>query len=239
MRQQSSCSREVIDYFASLDDLLVGQEPPGWIIEWRAAQQGQTGVAVVVDLLDVVLELVAGERRDALFLHLRVPVLACESSEAQELLVLEIVANEMSLDVENKLSGQTLRSRQHQLRLVCLRPLELEYVAIDFVHGEEGRSHPAARLHELAPTQAKPPAADVGQLQHPPLDALLCLALWRRKIFSVRHYLRRYRGCSRNRFSTGDQTLFSFTEPTSHWRPPLTPRSAAPSPLAATSPRRR
>src|SRR5262245_12913424 len=219
--------------------LTIGQEPPGWIIERRAAQQRQAGVAVVIDLLDVALELIPGERRDALFLHLRAPVLASESGEAQELLVLEIVANEMGLDIENKLSGQTLRSRQHQLRLVCLRPLDLEYVAIDFVHGEEGRSHAAARLHELAPAQAKPLAADVGQLQHPPLDALLCLALWRRKIFSVRHYLRRYRGCSRNRFSTGDQTLFSFTEPTSHWRPPLTSLAAARPPRAATrSPRR-
>src|SRR5262245_16486041 len=154
MRQQSSCSREVIDYFARLDDLLVGQEPPGWVIEWRAAQQRQTGVAVVVNLLHVVLELVAGERRHALFLHLWVPVLACERGQAQELLVLEIVANEMSLNVENKLSSQTLRPRQHQLRLVRLGRFDLEYVAIDFVHREEGCSHAAARFHELPlPTQ--------------------------------------------------------------------------------------
>jgi hypothetical protein len=53
------------------------------------------------------------------------------------------------------------------------------------------------------------------------LDALLCLALWRRKIFSVRYDLRRYRGCCRNRFSTGDQTLFSLAEPAAHCCPPL------------------
>jgi hypothetical protein len=99
--------------------------------------------------------------------------------------VVEIVTNEVSLDIENKLSGQTLRPCQHQLRLVRLGRLDLEYVAIDLVHGEKGRSHAAARLHELAPAQAKPLAADVGQLQDPPLDPLLCLALWWRKIFSV------------------------------------------------------
>src|SRR5262249_58424949 len=110
------------------------------VIEWRAAQQRQTGVAVVVNLLHVVLELVTGKRRHALFLHLWVPVLACERGQAQELLVLEIVANEMSLDVENKLSGQTLRPRQHQLRLVGLGRFDLEYVAIDFVHREDRKS---------------------------------------------------------------------------------------------------
>src|SRR5262249_40397787 len=132
-----------------------------------------------------------------------------------------IVANEMSLDIKNKLSGQTLRPRQHQLRLVRLGRLDLEYVAIDFVHGEEGRSHAAACLHELAPTEAEPLAADVGELQDPALDALLRLTLRRREVFSIGHDLCRYRGCGRNRFSTGDQPLLSFTEPTAHRCPPL------------------
>src|SRR5215472_10533611 len=218
MRQQSSCSREVIDHFARLNDLLVGQEPPGWIIEWRAAQQRQAGVAVVVDLLDVVLELVPGERRDALFLHLWIPVLARESGEAQQLLVLEVIANKMGLDIENELSGQALRPRQHQLRLVRLGGVDLKYVAIDLVHGEKGRSHAAARLHELPPAQAKPLTADVGQLKDPPLHALLCLALRRREIFSIRHDLGRYRGRGGSRFSSGYQALFSFAEPTTHRR---------------------
>src|SRR5262249_3102019 len=101
-------------------------------------QQRQAGVAVVVDLLDVVLELVPGERRDALFLHLWIPVLARESGEAQQLLVLEVIANEMGLDIENELSGQALRPRQHQLWLVRLGRVDLKYVAIDLVHGEKG-----------------------------------------------------------------------------------------------------
>src|SRR5262245_4246779 len=219
MRQQSSCSREVIDYFARLDDLLVGQEPPGWIIEWRAAQQRQAGVAVVVDLLDVVLELVPGERRGALFLHLWVPVLARESGEAQQLLVLEVIANEVGLDIENELSGQALCPRQHQLRLVRFGRVDLKYVAIDLVHGEKGRSHAAARLHKLPSTEANPLAADVGQLQHPAFDALLCLTLRRREVFSIGHDLCRYRGCGGSRFSSGYQALFSFAEPTTHRRP--------------------
>src|SRR5262249_3370306 len=90
-----------------------------------------------------------------------------------------------------------------------------------FVHGEEGRSHAAARLHELPSTEANPLAADVGQFQHPAFDALLCLTLQRREGLPIGHDLCRDGGCGRNRFSTGHQALFSFREPTTHFRPPF------------------
>ena len=99
VRQQAARAREIVDGFARLDDLLVGQKPPARIVERRAAQERHVGVAVVIDLFHIVLELVAGERRDALLLHLRIPVLAREPGQVQELLVVEIVAHEMGLDV--------------------------------------------------------------------------------------------------------------------------------------------
>ena len=43
-------------------DLLVGQEPPARIVERRATEQRQAGVAVVVNFLHVVVELVAHQR---------------------------------------------------------------------------------------------------------------------------------------------------------------------------------
>src|SRR5262249_59689136 len=112
-----------------------------------------------------------------------------------------------------------LRARQHQLRLVRLGRVDLKYVAIDLVHGEKGRSHAAARLHELPPAQAKPLTADVGQLKDPPLHALLCLALRRRGIFSIRHDLGRYRGCGGNRFSSPYPAVVSVAGPTTTRRP--------------------
>ncbi len=111
MRQKPPRAREAVDQRARLGHLRVGQEPPGRIVERRAAQQGQAGVAVVVDLLDVVLELVAGERRHALRLHLGVPVLARELGQAQKLLVIEVVAHEVGLHVEDELARQPLRAR--------------------------------------------------------------------------------------------------------------------------------
>jgi hypothetical protein len=149
VRQQALGASEVIDQLARLDDLFVGQEPPARVVERRATQERQVGVAVVVDLFHIVLELVAGERGDALLLHLRVPVLARELAQAQEFLVVEVVAHEMGLDVEDELAGETLRPGQHQLGLPGLGGRHLKDIAVDVVHGEERRRHPTARAHEL------------------------------------------------------------------------------------------
>src|SRR6516164_10629125 len=136
--------------------------------------------------------------------------------------MLEVVAHEMGLDIENELSGQALLARPHQLGLVRLGRRDLEYVGtIDLVHSYKGGGHATACLHELPTAQAEPIAIDVGQLQNSPLDALLRLALWRWKIFAVRYDLGGYRGCGRSRFSACDKTLFSFAEPTTHSLPPL------------------
>ena len=82
MGEQATRAGEIVDHLPRPDDLLVGQKPPGRVVERGAAQQRQAGVAVVIDLLDVVLELVPGQRH-ALLLHLRVPVLAGEIAEVQ------------------------------------------------------------------------------------------------------------------------------------------------------------
>src|SRR5262249_2215855 len=137
--------------------------------------------------------------------------------ETQQLLVLEIVANEMGLDIEDELSGQALGARQHQLRLACLGLIDLEHVAaVDFPHGEKRGGHAATRAHELAAAQPEPLTVYFSQFEDPPLEALLRLALRGRKILTVRYDLGRYRRCGRSRFGTRDQTLFPFTEPRTH-----------------------
>ncbi len=139
VRQQAPRAGEAVDQLARLGHLLVGQEPPGRIVERRAAQQRQAGIAVVKDLLHVILELVAGERGDTLLLHLRVPVLARELGQAQELLVVEIVAHEMGLHVEDELPGKPLGARLDDLGLAGLGRVHLEDIAVDLVHGDERR----------------------------------------------------------------------------------------------------
>jgi hypothetical protein len=221
VRQQAARAREVVDEFAGLDDLLVGQKPPAWVIERRATQERQIGVAVVVDLFHIVLELVAGERGDALLLHLRVPVLARKIRQTQQLLVIEVVAHEMGLDVEDKLAGEALRARQHQLGLAGLGGRDLEDITVDVVHCEERRRHAAARVQELPAAQAEAIAVHVGELVDPRLDPLLRGALRGREILSVGDDLGGNRGSSRCRLGARDEALFSFTKPTAHRSPPL------------------
>ena len=140
-----------------------------------------------------------------------------ELGQVQHLLVVEVVAHEMRLDIENELPGEALRARPRQLRLARLGRVDLEHAAaVDLVHGQKSGGHAAARLHELPAAQAEPLAVGVGQLEDAPLDALLRLALRRRKILAIGHDLGRYRGCGRSRLGTCDETLFSFTEPTAH-----------------------
>ena len=132
-------------------------------------------------------------------------MLGRELSEAQKFRVLEVVAHEMGLDIEDELPGQALCTRLHQFGLVRLGRRDLEHVgSIDLVHGDEGSGHAAACLHELPTAQAEPLAVDVSQLEDLPLDALLRLALWRWKILAIGHDLGGYRGCGRSRFSACD-----------------------------------
>src|SRR2546429_4491676 len=87
--------------------------------------------------------------------------------------------------------------------------------------GEKGGRHTAARSHELSAVQAEPFAVKLGQLINARFDLLLDRALRRRQILAVRYNLGRNRCCGRCRLGACDKALFSFTEPTSHRRPPL------------------
>ena len=130
--------------------------------------------------------------------------------------MVEVIAHEVGLHVEDELAGEGLRSGQHQLGLAGLGGRDLEDVAVDVVHGEEGRRHAAARAHELPAAQAEAPAVHVGELVDPRLDLLLGSALRGRKILAVGNDLSRNRRCGRCRLSARDETLFSLTKPGAH-----------------------
>src|SRR5262249_20747814 len=109
-----------------------------------------------------------------------------EIAEPQQLLVIEIVADEVSLHVEDELPGETLRPRLHQLRLARLGLVDQEHVtAVDLLHGEECGRHAAASPHELPAAPSEPAAVATGQFQEAPLEPLLRLALRGRKILTV------------------------------------------------------
>src|SRR5215216_5730321 len=100
-------------------------------------------------------------------------MLSGEFGEAQELLVIKIVTDEMGLDIEDELARQGLGSRARQFGFARLGRCNLEHVrAIDLVHSDERRGHAATRLHELPSAQAKSFAVFLGQLEDPPLDTI-------------------------------------------------------------------
>ena len=148
-------------------------------------------------------------------------MLAGEACEAQQLLVVEVVPHKMGLDVKHELPCETFRPRQHHFGLSRLGRRDLEDVAVDLVHGEKGGRHTAARTHELPAVQAEPFGVKFGQLINARFDLLLSRALRRRQILAVRYNLSRNRCCGRCRLGACDKALFSFTEPSSHCRPPL------------------
>ena len=151
----------------------------------------------------------------------RVPVLRCEFREVQQLLVVEIVSHKVRLDIENELTAEALRPGPRELGFASLGGSDLEHArTVDLVHGQKGRRHPTAGLHELPAAQAQTLAVIVGQLEDAPFDAFLRVALRRRQKFTIGNNLSWYRCGGGSRFSTCHQALLSFTQPTAHRRSP-------------------
>jgi hypothetical protein len=68
-------------------DLIVAQEPPVRIVERRAREQLEIGLAVEADLLEEVVEAVPVQRQAHVLEHVRVPVLGGEAAEPEHTLL--------------------------------------------------------------------------------------------------------------------------------------------------------
>jgi len=128
--------------------------------------------------------------------------------------MLEIVAHEVGLDVEDELPCETLRPRQHQFGLVGFGRRNLEDFSVDFVHGEEGGRHTAARLHELPAVQAKLFPVRVRQLIDARFDLLLGRALRWRQVLAVDTIWVGIGVAADAASAPAHKALFTFTEPT-------------------------
>ena len=139
MTEQAPRAGDTVDGRARGRDLVVGQQIPRRIIEGRAREERHLGIAVDVDLLDEVLELVAGEVVVAG--QRGIPVLAGVLREVEEAGLAEIVPHEVHLIVEDELAGERIRALVGDARRLRLGAGHVENGAEDFVHGEERRSH--------------------------------------------------------------------------------------------------
>ena len=101
--------------------------------------------------------------------------------------------------------------------VVRLGRVDLEHAApkTSFM-ARKAAAMPQPVCQELPAAQAELLAVLVGQLDDPPLDALLRVALRRRKILAVGHDLGRYRRCRGGFFSSCNKAHFSVAKPTAH-----------------------
>ena len=73
--------------------------------------------------------------------------------QVEQALLLEVVADEVRLGIDDELAGQRLGSRIGQSGCGRLGALHVEDRPEYVVHGEEGRGHAGAAGEELAPAQ--------------------------------------------------------------------------------------
>ncbi len=216
--KQPARSGELVDGMAGGGDLVVGQEIPARVVEGRAREQRHLGVAVDEDLLHVVLELVA--RQGVLAPQHGVPVLLGVFGEVEEPLLLEVVAHEVRLGIDDELPGQRLRAQVGDTRRGGFGAAHLEDGTEHVVHGEEGRRHAGARGQELAPAQAVLRREITRQLRHPGLDAALLRRLRQRVVFAVRDDLGRNRPSERRDFGRCGALELGVAEIVRHGSPP-------------------
>ncbi len=193
MRHHPPRAGLLVDLLAGLEHLLLRDEPVLGHLRGRIRQQRHLGVAVHVDLFDVVrvFEIV-----DRLFLvaDLLVPAgLADRLARLDEARQARVVAQEMGVAVDDKLRRQPLRALGRHIRRRRLGLADLEEAAKDLVHDQERGGHAGCGLKEPPARQALPPGEPVAQFLEPRFDLALLLGLRHRHVFVARHDLRRHR----------------------------------------------
>jgi hypothetical protein len=171
--------------------IVVREQVPARVVERRARQQRDLRVAVDEDLFQVVVEFVPGQR--VLADERRVPVRFRVFREIEEAFLLEIVADEVRLVVDDELSGQRASALIGHTGGGRLGVAHVEERAEDVVHRDERGRHARARRQKPAPAHAVTRAQGFRELLHPRLDALLLPRLGQRVELAVRHDLGRDR----------------------------------------------
>ena len=189
--EKAARSGDLVDGRARGGDLVVGEEVPGGVVKGRPRQQRDLGVAVDEDLLHIVLELEAGEV--VLAREGGIPVLLGVLGQVEQPLLLEVVAHEVRLVVDDELPGQRSGPGVGDARGLRLGRGHLEEGPEDLVHGQEGRGHARAAGQEAPAAQAVAPAEVVGKHLEPRLHLPLLARLGQRVELSVGHDLGRDR----------------------------------------------
>ncbi len=193
MPEHAARTRDLVDRFTRVDDLVVAQQPPVRIVEGRTREQRHLGVAVQVDLFKVVLELVALQDQRNVLQHVRVPVLGSIFAQTQQAFLVEIVAHEVRLVVKDELPFEPLGTCIGHIDIGGLRLGHVPDRTEDLVHGQECGRHARSRLEEAAPVHIELGCVLIGEFFDATFHLTLLLRLRHRVVFAVGNNLRRHR----------------------------------------------
>ena len=138
VRQHPPRTGNGIDGFASGRNLVVGQEEIGFVIDRRARQNDDIGIAVDEDFLDVVGELQPIQFDFAL--HAGIPVCFGELRDGGNVGRV-IVPHEMRLAIEDELLRQACGPRIRHPGIRCFRLCNVVKRTEDLVHRNECGGH--------------------------------------------------------------------------------------------------
>ena len=187
--QHARAAGQLVDGATGVLDGVVRQQPPRRIVEGRAREQRHLRVGVEEDLLQVVVHLVAGQRHRGIG-DVRVDLGADGPfRQAQQAFLLEVVADEVGLVVEDELAGQLAAAVVGHLHVARLGLRHIEHGPEHLVHREEGRGHAGVRGEEGAAVHAVAPRLDIAHLLDEGLDPALVVGLRERVVLAVRDHL--------------------------------------------------
>ena len=218
MTEQAPRAGDTVDGRSRGRNLVVGEQIPRRIIEGRAREERHLGIAVDVDLLDEVLELVAGEVVVAG--QRGIPVLAGVLREVEEAGLAEIVPYEVDLIIEDELAGEPIRAPVGHARRLRLGAGHVENGPEDLVHGEERRSHARRAGEEASPVHAMNGCEALGQILDARFDPLLLAGLGEGIELSIGDDLGGHRRCEGGLGGGGALQLLLAQE-VWHHEPPL------------------
>jgi hypothetical protein len=206
----------IVELLARRGHHLIGEEPVLLDVGGRRRDQGDLGIAVEEDFLDVVVVLQVLERLLLLRERLVPAGLADGLARADEIHQPRVVAQEMRVHVEDHLILQPVGALLRHRRCRSLGPAHVEQAAVDLVHGDKRSGHAGRALEESPAIHALLAAEFVGHRQQPAFDLALILVLRIGIELVAGNDLRRYRRLIGAKLGRHQRRAFVIGQLTAH-----------------------
>ena len=217
MTQHAHATRHFVDCTAGVLNRIIGEQPPVRVIKWRTRQQGNGGVTVKKNFLEVVVHFVARQiGGDTANIWIDFGTLG-PFGQTQQTFFLEIIADEVSLIIKNELAFVFGFAVACGIRVTDLSSIDIEDVAVNRVHGHEGSSHARGRGQKFAARRVVTLGFFVRNFFDQKLNLFLLFCLRHRVVFAVGDNLCRYWRTKSSLVSMQALIKFSFSHGNAKW----------------------